>query len=159
MSGEHRHGFCECSVLALPLCLHARDMLTRTILQWARLIGGVGSSPSGSKQSAGNNPQQRLARFKRTYGQLLVGSHGWPLSYRVLLLTLVQANMARQLIHLLRPLRNRHHQPVSFPPQRNPRGRIPRTCAAPMPVVRSHLPDICTHLKNRNHLPQQRRDP
>ncbi|KAI9768005.1 MAG: hypothetical protein M1840_005317 [Geoglossum simile] len=38
---------------------------------WARLIGGVGSSQSSSKQSTGNNPQQRLARFKRTYGQLL----------------------------------------------------------------------------------------
>jgi hypothetical protein len=52
-----------------------RDMLTRTILQWARLIGGVGSSQSSSRQSTGNNPQQRLARFKRTYDQLLVGAH------------------------------------------------------------------------------------
>ena len=41
-------------------------------LQWARLIGGVGSSPA-SKPTSTNNPQQRLARFKKVYGQLLVG--------------------------------------------------------------------------------------
>jgi|SRR5579862_1570606 len=158
MSGEHRHGFCEYFVLALPFCLHVQDMLTRTILQWARLIGGVGSSQSSSKQSTGNNPQQRLARFKRTYGQLLVGSHRWYFSCHVLMLTLVQANMARQLIYLLRPHRGGHPQPVPFPPQRNPRGRISCTCTAPLPIIRSDLSDICTDLENRNHLPQQECD-
>ncbi|KAI9815441.1 MAG: hypothetical protein M1827_002575 [Pycnora praestabilis] len=39
-------------------------------MKWARLIGGAGASPS-SKQSSVHNPQQRLARFKRLYNQLL----------------------------------------------------------------------------------------
>ncbi|KAI9890167.1 MAG: hypothetical protein M1814_004449 [Vezdaea aestivalis] len=39
----------------------------------ARLIGGGGAS-SSSKNSASQSPQQRLARFKRIYGQLL---HTW----------------------------------------------------------------------------------
>ncbi|KAI9837719.1 MAG: hypothetical protein M1819_006653 [Sarea resinae] len=43
---------------------------------WARLIGGVGSA--SSKQSVANNPQQRLARFKRVYNQLLQTWRGAP---------------------------------------------------------------------------------
>ncbi|KAI9723338.1 MAG: hypothetical protein M1812_001222 [Candelaria pacifica] len=37
---------------------------------WSRLIGGVGVS-TGHKQPPTSNPQQRLARFKRIYNQLL----------------------------------------------------------------------------------------
>ncbi|KAI9813931.1 MAG: hypothetical protein M1832_006015 [Thelocarpon impressellum] len=37
---------------------------------WARLIGGVSSSPA-VKQPSANNPQQRLARFRKVYAQLL----------------------------------------------------------------------------------------
>ncbi|OCL13463.1 hypothetical protein AOQ84DRAFT_310524 [Glonium stellatum] len=39
---------------------------------WARLIGGVGTQ---KKQSTANNPQQRLARFKRVYNQVLQTWH------------------------------------------------------------------------------------
>lgn len=39
---------------------------------WARLIAGVGTQ---KKQSTANNPQQRLARFKRVYSQILQTWH------------------------------------------------------------------------------------
>ncbi|OCK82903.1 hypothetical protein K432DRAFT_323349 [Lepidopterella palustris CBS 459.81] len=39
---------------------------------WSRLIGGVGSQ---KKASSSNNPQQRLARFKRVYNQILQTWH------------------------------------------------------------------------------------
>ncbi|KAI9843715.1 MAG: hypothetical protein M1837_006184 [Sclerophora amabilis] len=37
---------------------------------WARLIGGVGSSPT-PKHTVDSSPQQRLAQFRRIHGQLL----------------------------------------------------------------------------------------
>lgn len=44
-------------------------------VQWSRLIAGTPlASPAGNKAAA-NNPEKRLARFKRDYSQLLVCRH------------------------------------------------------------------------------------
>ncbi|KAK7548070.1 Retinoic acid induced 16-like protein-domain-containing protein [Phyllosticta citricarpa] len=43
-------------------------MLTYSLLQWTRLIGGTSAQ---KKRSSQNDPQQRLARFKRVYNQIL----------------------------------------------------------------------------------------
>jgi hypothetical protein len=44
------------------------------LVQWARLIGGVSSSP---KKSTANNPEHRLAQFKKAYTQLQVRRIAW----------------------------------------------------------------------------------
>jgi hypothetical protein len=45
---------------------------TNMRVQWSRLIAGTPlASPAGNKAAA-NNPEKRLARFKREYSQLLV---------------------------------------------------------------------------------------
>jgi hypothetical protein len=41
--------------------------------QWVRLLGGS----SQKKQAAPNNPQQRLARFRQRYNQVLVCDSTW----------------------------------------------------------------------------------
>jgi hypothetical protein len=48
-------------------CL-GRD-ITTDCSKWVRLLGG---SSQKKKQAAPNNPQQRLARFRQRYNQILV---------------------------------------------------------------------------------------
>lgn len=50
-----------------------RDVHTDSLAQLSRLIGA--NNTPNRKSNANNSPQQRLARFKKTYNQALVSSY------------------------------------------------------------------------------------
>jgi hypothetical protein len=58
------------------------------------LIAGTSLASGGSNKSVANNPEKRLARFKREYSQLLVCGHHVLMAFHGRILTFLPANMA-----------------------------------------------------------------
>ncbi|KAI9762233.1 MAG: hypothetical protein M4579_000556 [Chaenotheca gracillima] len=77
---------------------------------WARLIGGVGASPA-SKSVTDNNPQQRLARFKRVFNQLIQTWRNGTATNDSATLDTIRSLLAR----LTSTLRDESHSPPPHP--------------------------------------------